>query len=96
MTTNQLETRRSIDRTENEDQTWFAQNPAREWRLRRAADHEYTGQPPAGTRVFTILHRSEVDRPFEHRHFIAPEETATLVPDDVIAEMARRMRTERA
>jgi hypothetical protein len=70
---------------QRDDRAWFAQNPTRQFRVRRAGSHEYRGFPPMGKRIFTIVHRDEITEWWEHEHFFDDQylDTNTFTDDSI-------------
>jgi hypothetical protein len=52
-----------------EDRSWFRQNPARQFRVRRAKSDEYNGEPPSDQWVYVIVPKDAADEPWEHVPF---------------------------
>lgn len=61
-----------VHRVRADDAKFFERNPDREFRIRRAHDCEYTSEPPAGVRLFVILHRHDVEMNWKHEFIARP------------------------
>ena len=77
----------AIEQCRDDDRKFFNQHLDRDFRLRRAHDCEYTSEPPSGVRLFTVLHRDEVDQCWHHHTFAAPAGFNTRLDDAQIREM---------
>lgn len=58
------------NRAAADDRAWFAGNPDRQFRMRRAYSGETTSRPPAGYALFAVLHRNCVGNSADHEFFV--------------------------
>lgn len=73
---------------QREDHAWFAQNPGRQFRIRRAKSVEYSDAPTDGVWIFAIVHRDNVEDYWEHEFFKEPQYSDfSWVSDDIIRKV---------
>lgn len=76
-----------LHRVRADDAAFFDRFPDREFRLRRAHDCEYAGEPPTDHQVFVVVHRHDVGVEEKHHHFGARRNFNTALGDAEIREL---------
>jgi hypothetical protein len=76
-----------VHRVWEDDTAFFERLPDREFRIRRAHDCEYTGEPPPGVRLFVILHRHDVEQNWQHKFIARPVHFNIDLTDAQIREL---------
>lgn len=74
-----------------DDRAYFERWPDREFRLRRAHSSEFTGDVPSAIRVFTIIHRMEVEEYWLHAMFPGPIDFEINLNDAEIRQLLAKI-----